>query len=274
MAYRESNVFKFADKVGVRFMCEIKLCLKVDNGCQGITVSRSSALVANIRRVEAILQPPICDSSDRSFQEFQDDNQPEDAEWQLESNNTAESAAVLEAENTSGNKVETPSVSRCETIDEPKNFVVQRIGAKRKRSVSMPRLVVGSTATRSPPPSNGSGGQPAPANTVSTDLISQYVYVLDSSDNPDELTRLNSAIDADGGGGGARVAGNGGSGGGGSGGGVQRMSAWHSGGGGGGERSTSICLSSSMLAAAIVVIMLVLLVAFAGILHLHIRRSR
>ena len=39
MAYRESNVFKFADKVGVRFMCEIKLCLKVDGGCEGVTVS-------------------------------------------------------------------------------------------------------------------------------------------------------------------------------------------------------------------------------------------
>lgn len=39
MSYRESNVFKFADKIGVRFLCEIKLCLKMDGGCEGITVS-------------------------------------------------------------------------------------------------------------------------------------------------------------------------------------------------------------------------------------------
>jgi hypothetical protein len=38
MSYRESNVFKFADKIGVRFLCEIKLCLKIDGGCDGITV--------------------------------------------------------------------------------------------------------------------------------------------------------------------------------------------------------------------------------------------
>lgn len=39
MSYRESNVFKFADKIGVRFLCEIKLCLKMDGGCEGITVT-------------------------------------------------------------------------------------------------------------------------------------------------------------------------------------------------------------------------------------------
>lgn len=40
MAYRESSVFKFADKVGVRFFCEIKLCLREDDGCAGITVRK------------------------------------------------------------------------------------------------------------------------------------------------------------------------------------------------------------------------------------------
>ncbi|KAF7638840.1 ZP domain-containing protein [Meloidogyne graminicola] len=37
MAYRESYVFKFRDRIGVRFSCEIKLCVKAENGCEGIT---------------------------------------------------------------------------------------------------------------------------------------------------------------------------------------------------------------------------------------------
>uniref|UniRef100_A0A0N5BNB4 ZP domain-containing protein n=1 Tax=Strongyloides papillosus TaxID=174720 RepID=A0A0N5BNB4_STREA len=44
MAYREGYVFKFADRVAVRFQCEIKLCAKEGGGCNGIT-------------------PPVCSSS-------------------------------------------------------------------------------------------------------------------------------------------------------------------------------------------------------------------
>uniref|UniRef100_A0A914CE62 ZP domain-containing protein n=2 Tax=Acrobeloides nanus TaxID=290746 RepID=A0A914CE62_9BILA len=37
IAYRESYVFKFADRVGIRFQCEIRLCVKEAGGCNGIT---------------------------------------------------------------------------------------------------------------------------------------------------------------------------------------------------------------------------------------------
>ncbi|XGW35526.1 hypothetical protein V3C99_019057 [Haemonchus contortus] len=37
MAYREASIFKFADRISVRFRCEIRLCLKFDGGCEGIT---------------------------------------------------------------------------------------------------------------------------------------------------------------------------------------------------------------------------------------------
>lgn len=38
IAYQESHVFKFADKMITRFTCQIKICVKAGNGCQGITV--------------------------------------------------------------------------------------------------------------------------------------------------------------------------------------------------------------------------------------------
>ncbi|KAK6112580.1 Zona pellucida-like domain family protein [Brugia pahangi] len=37
MAYRESLVFKFADRIIVRFQCQIRLCIKDAGGCIGIT---------------------------------------------------------------------------------------------------------------------------------------------------------------------------------------------------------------------------------------------
>jgi hypothetical protein len=38
-AYAESSVFKFADKPGVWFFCEIRMCMKKGGMCDGITVS-------------------------------------------------------------------------------------------------------------------------------------------------------------------------------------------------------------------------------------------
>lgn len=41
-AYAESHVFKFADKPGVWFFCQIQMCMKGANMCQGITVRLES----------------------------------------------------------------------------------------------------------------------------------------------------------------------------------------------------------------------------------------
>lgn len=38
MAFQEAHVFKFADKTITRFTCQIKICIKAGNGCDGITV--------------------------------------------------------------------------------------------------------------------------------------------------------------------------------------------------------------------------------------------
>ncbi|KHJ96392.1 zona pellucida-like domain protein [Oesophagostomum dentatum] len=56
MAYRESYVFKFADRSALRFKCGIRLCYKMDGGCDGITpplcynetVARDTPLDLNI----------------------------------------------------------------------------------------------------------------------------------------------------------------------------------------------------------------------------------
>ncbi|RCN46351.1 hypothetical protein ANCCAN_07645 [Ancylostoma caninum] len=37
IAYREAFVFKFADRTALRFKCGIRLCLKHDGGCDGVT---------------------------------------------------------------------------------------------------------------------------------------------------------------------------------------------------------------------------------------------
>ncbi|KAL6737153.1 hypothetical protein Aduo_010822 [Ancylostoma duodenale] len=37
IAYREAYVFKFADRTALRFKCGIRLCLKHDGGCDGVT---------------------------------------------------------------------------------------------------------------------------------------------------------------------------------------------------------------------------------------------
>ncbi|CAD5229539.1 unnamed protein product [Bursaphelenchus okinawaensis] len=119
MAYRESNVFKFADKVGVRFLCEIKLCLKDNGGCDGIT-------------------PPNCGSEPNHS--FQDDRVPEE-EWVADDNAT--DITLLKKHR-------------------------KRRSAKRPLEPTAP--------------------------TVSADLISQYVYVLDSNEDSAELARLSQPL--------------------------------------------------------------------------------
>ncbi|KAH7728187.1 CRE-CUTL-11 protein [Aphelenchoides avenae] len=115
MAYRESYVFKFADRVGVRFQCEIKLCFKRDGGCNGIT-------------------PPNC-ASEAGFQSDVHDD------WVADVGNSTSST--------------------------PTSF-----SKKVRRSAD-----------------NDS-------RTVTTDLISQYVYVLDTLDDVNEAERLESTEDS------------------------------------------------------------------------------
>ncbi|KAI6232305.1 Zona pellucida domain-containing protein [Aphelenchoides besseyi] len=174
MAYRESSVFKFADKIGVRFLCEIKLCLKVDGGCEGIT-------------------PPNCDL-DRSFQ----DDRASD-EWQIEPNN--------------------------ETIAEQEEYHSPKILSKQKRSAG-----------------NQNSSQ---FNTVSTDLISQYVYVLDTSDDPHELSRLNNVGQSS----------------------PQSLDLWNS-------QRPSICLSPSTLIAIFILVVLSFTIATAVVLNALMQRHR
>lgn len=38
LAFKETHVFKFADKPMLQFQCQISVCIKYDNGCTGITV--------------------------------------------------------------------------------------------------------------------------------------------------------------------------------------------------------------------------------------------
>jgi hypothetical protein len=40
MAHVESHAFKFADKLQINFACELTLCIKLEDGCRGITVGR------------------------------------------------------------------------------------------------------------------------------------------------------------------------------------------------------------------------------------------
>lgn len=37
-AYAESQVFKFADRPGIWFFCQIRMCMKKDGMCDGVTV--------------------------------------------------------------------------------------------------------------------------------------------------------------------------------------------------------------------------------------------
>ncbi|VDM67158.1 unnamed protein product, partial [Strongylus vulgaris] len=61
MAYRESYVFKFADRSVLRFKCGIRLCSKDDGGCDGVT-------------------PPICLNETR-IQNVDDMNEQTGKKW-------------------------------------------------------------------------------------------------------------------------------------------------------------------------------------------------
>lgn len=41
LATVESHVFKFADRAALDFQCAINICLKNENGCEGITVNET-----------------------------------------------------------------------------------------------------------------------------------------------------------------------------------------------------------------------------------------
>lgn len=38
LAFKETHVFKFADKPMLQFQCQISVCIKYDDGCKEITV--------------------------------------------------------------------------------------------------------------------------------------------------------------------------------------------------------------------------------------------
>uniref|UniRef100_A0A915DC67 ZP domain-containing protein n=1 Tax=Ditylenchus dipsaci TaxID=166011 RepID=A0A915DC67_9BILA len=121
LAYRESYVFKFADRVGVRFSCEIKLCVK-DGGCSSIV-------------------PPNCGA------DYQKDlDMPNVSSYNnTESNN----------DDPIPGKILSKNVFKRHSSNHPEHKQHSNISTK----------VVPITAT--------------------ADLISQYVYVLDTVDDPE-----------------------------------------------------------------------------------------
>ncbi|VDO60812.1 unnamed protein product [Heligmosomoides polygyrus] len=62
-AYAESSVFKFADKPGVWFFCQIQMCMKKAGMCQGITVSSATSTP---RAKVIVLRAPMSMLIDRS----------------------------------------------------------------------------------------------------------------------------------------------------------------------------------------------------------------
>jgi len=120
MAYRESHVFKFADRLTVRFQCQIRLCVKFDDGCRGIT-------------------PPICSS-------------PLDS-----------SAALLLGNGTLSNTTSAGFPSNTSTFGK---FRFRNLFARRhKRSAVGDRGVL---------------------EMVDGDFVSQDLYVLESTENPEQ----------------------------------------------------------------------------------------
>ncbi len=59
-AYAESQVFKFADKPGVWFFCQIQMCMKKAGMCDGITVGPPLSCTSILYSCMRIFQPPSC----------------------------------------------------------------------------------------------------------------------------------------------------------------------------------------------------------------------
>ena len=58
-AYAESSVFKFADKPGVWFFCQVQMCMKKHNMCKGVTVIPKISILAENQHI----QPPTCEGA-------------------------------------------------------------------------------------------------------------------------------------------------------------------------------------------------------------------
>ncbi|VDM56308.1 unnamed protein product [Angiostrongylus costaricensis] len=71
-AYAESSVFKFADKPGVWFFCQIQMCMKKSGMCNGITVRISVCLKVTKDSETIDAYPPACATTAPPIEERED----------------------------------------------------------------------------------------------------------------------------------------------------------------------------------------------------------